>query len=194
MNCGCGDPALIKLFDKSICTVFCSCEHDATFNPFLFDDFYQQTPLVGLPKEHNFLINTINRHFFWCDVHFHCIVQERTSKVCNRRRHCCAEEEILSLLWQQFQHLLDVSNKAHVKHSVGFVKDKEFNICDVDVPLVDQIEKATRCGNQNIKSLLQGPYLWVLIHPTKNHFVTNVKVFAVSGETFIDLSSQLSGW
>jgi hypothetical protein len=83
MNRSCSDTALVELLDKSVCTMLCSCENDATFNPFLLDNFHEQAAFVCLSEEHNFLVNTIHCDFFWRNVDFHCIVQERTSKVCN---------------------------------------------------------------------------------------------------------------
>ena len=94
--------ALIQLLDQPVCSVFGSCEHDSTLDAFLLDDLHQQSALVCLSEEHDFLLDSVDGNLFRRDVHFNGVVQKRTSKVRNRRWHGCAKKEVLSLLREKF--------------------------------------------------------------------------------------------
>ena len=85
-------------------------------------------------------------------------------------------------------------DEAHVKHSVGFVQNKELNMSDVDVTLIDQVEQAARCCNENVQSLLQSSNLWVLIDTSKDDLVTNVQMFTVGVKPLINLGSKFPCW
>ena len=47
------------------------------------------------------------------------------------------------------ENALYVRQEAHVEHAVGLIQDKDFNIVQVGMALLDMIEQAARAGHQD---------------------------------------------
>ncbi len=46
--------------------------------------------------------------------------------------------------------LADVGDKAHVKHSVGFIEDKGLNCGEVDVALIAEVHESAGRGDEDV--------------------------------------------
>ena len=100
------------------------------------------------------LVNTVNGNLLRAHVNGDGVSQKGVGKTGNGTWHGSAKEQVLAFLWQEFEHLLDVSNKAHVQHSVGFIQNEELNVRNVDVSLSYQIQEPSWCGNEDVKTFL----------------------------------------
>ena len=50
---------------------------------------------------------------------------------------------------EQAIDLFQCMNEAEIEHLVGFIKDKDFDMAQVERALLDQVDQATRGGNEN---------------------------------------------
>ena len=128
MNCCCINASLTKLLHQSVGAVLGSCEDNAARDLFIKDDVSKNSALVRFAREHNMLVNTVNCNLLGAHVNGDCVTKKGVGKACDATGHGGAKEQVLTFLWQEFEHLLNVTDKAHVQHSVGFIKNKEFNM------------------------------------------------------------------
>src|SRR5690625_7931979 len=81
-------------------------------------------------------------------------------------------------------------DKTHIKHAICFIQDKELNIFQIYETLLAQIKQTSWCGGQYIHSSFQAFYLTVLIHTPIDDGVSDVCIFTILSDIFIDLLSQ----
>ena len=104
------------------------------------------------------------------------------------------EQQILAFRRELRQHAANIMNKAHIQHTVGFIKHQDFNLVQADGILMFKIQQAPRGGHQNIDAAAQLHHLRVNTHPAKNHQRANIQVFAVIANVFTDLCRQFTRW
>src|SRR5438309_3711581 len=63
----------------------------------------------------------------------------------------------------------------------------------MNVSLVNEVEQAARCCNQNIYTIAKGKCLRMLGNATKNYFMTNAHISSISRKTFVDLNGEFPG-
>ena len=51
-------------------------------------------------------------------------------------------------------------NEAHVEHAVCFVENEHFESIEFHGPLIDEIKKSTRGGDEDVRSVLESLQLW----------------------------------
>ena len=66
----------------------------------------------------------------------------------------------------------------------------DFQLIQLNMPLIHQVEQAARSGDQQVNSPLEGPHLMPLTHTTVNQGMAEPQMTAVCGETFTDLNGQ----
>ena len=74
------------------------------------------------------LLNRIGRGVFASHFDQNGIAQEVAGKLLNLGREGCREHEVLTLFRQQIQYARNVGQKTHVKHTVGLVKNNDFDL------------------------------------------------------------------
>ena len=101
-------------------------------------------------------------------------------------------------VWRSFgyyrDHLLDVVDKAHVEHAIGFIEYEDRDMIETRVALIHQIEQATRRCDQNIEAALQRLDLWTLAHAAEDDRGAQGEMTAIGAETVVNLDRELAGW
>ena len=111
----------------------------------------------------------------------------------DRLRHGGRKHQRLPMRRQFGNNVLHVGHEAHVQHAVGFVEDENFDVAQVDIALVHQVDQPARRGDENIDAVLERPRLRILAHAAVNDRLPQRGVLAVGAETFADLAGQLAG-
>ena len=83
--------------------------------------------------------------------------------------------------------------EPHVEHPVGFVEDEDFDVAEVDVTLLHQVDESTRRRDEDIDAATEGVGLWSLSNATEDDRVADVEMPAVLAEAVTDLRSELTG-
>jgi len=147
VQCSCSHTLGVKFLGKSICAALRSHKHDrATFastNPsqhlialFLLDDKHMVLHgAVSCLTSFDRMFNRIAQVLFHKSVHI--AIQ------------CCTEQKSLTAGVRSVQNLFHIRHKTHVTHEICFIKDCDFNIAQINGAPVHEVNKATRCGNNN---------------------------------------------
>ena len=111
----------------------------------------EKSPLAALVDAVKFLMDAFDRRALRSHLDPHRI---RAQNGCGKLRdvfgHGRAKEQVLPILREQRHHLTDIVDESHVEHAVSFVKHEEFQSLQGHSLLVDEIEQATRCRDQNV--------------------------------------------
>ena len=73
----------------------------------------------------------------------------------NRLWHCCRKEYCLMLLWQVFEHCLDVLPKTHVEHLICLVEHYCLYMVRPDCLSPEMIHKTPRSSDNNLHTALK---------------------------------------
>ena len=103
------------------------------------------------------------------------------------------EQQALLVLGHQCQHLLDVVDKAHVQHAVGFVQNQHLDSRQVHETLACQIQQTAGSGDQNVHAFFDTGNLWLHANATEDDCGIDIHVFGVAAQVFFNLSGQLAG-
>ncbi len=188
------DVFLFELSGKPVGAVLGAREDDGTADALFVDELYEQAAFVRLLHEEHVLLDAVRGDLFGADVHRHRAVQHLGHDVVNRSGHGCAEQQILSLVRHHSNHALDVVDEAHVEHAVGLVKHEVFDITEIDVTLLLQIEESTWCGHEDVDAAAKGIDLRTLPHTAEDDLVTQAKSATVDFDSVADLCGQFTGW
>ena len=85
-----------------------------------FDNRY----LLGLVTQVSALLDFLSR-FAYGEFYDYRVFQKSLCQVLYLLRHGGREHNYLAVLWQQLGYGQDIFRKAHIQHSVGFIKDEE---------------------------------------------------------------------
>ena len=102
------------------------------------------------------------------------------------------EQQALLVARQQGQHLLDVVDEAHVEHAVGFVQHQDFDVREVQVALLLQVEQAPGRGHQDVAAGADALDLRVHADAAEDHGGRQLQVLAVAAHGLFDLRGQLA--
>ena len=152
----------------------------------------EQRLFVRLLHEHHTLLDEIDRRSRGRHVHTHRVGQQAVRQVGDGLGHGGREEQRLSLVWQPRDDLLEIGQKAHVEHPVGFVEDKDFQLVEPHVALTHEVEQSTRRGNEQMHAACKRADLRRLPHAAKDNCLAEMHVLPVGGEARADLCSQLA--
>src|SRR5258708_14140597 len=94
------------------------------------------------------------------------------------------------LLGKAGQYLTDIVDKAHIQHAVRLVKNKIFDISEVEQFLITKIKQSARGCYEDIDAATQRLNLGVLRYPAKNDGMPETRMAAIGGKTFIYLDPQ----
>ena len=159
----------------------------------LLDDVGQQGLLFAATYRVNGLGDALYRGVARRDLNALWVLQQFCGKVTDLVAEGGREQQALLVLGHQRQDFLDVMNKAHVQHPVGFVQHQNLHQAQVQHALLLQVEQAARRGDQNVNAAAQLADLRAHAHAAKDHGGLQVKVFAVGAHGLFHLSRQLTG-
>jgi hypothetical protein len=103
------------------------------------------------------------------------------------------KEQRLPLAGQKPDDLADGRDKSHIEHSVGFVKNQEFEGPKALFPSANQIEKPSRGGHSQIDALLEGSNLGTFADASKDRGNAERQMAGVVMDVFFNLNDQFPG-
>jgi hypothetical protein len=83
-------------------------------------------------------------------------------------------------------------DEAHVEHPVRFVENEHLDGRQVDELLLDQVQQASRCGDQHGWRRAKGAHLFVLVHAAEDDRVGKAEMPPVRRDALVYLRSKLA--
>ena len=83
------------------------------------------------------------------------VLQESVRQAADLRWHRRGEEQRLARPRQEADDALDIGDKAHIEHPVGFVDDQDADIREEDLAAFEQVEEAARRRDQHIDAAVE---------------------------------------
>ena len=107
-------------------------------------------------------------------------------------RECGAEEQVLSAIRQQREHLADVADEAHVEHPIGLVEDEDLDPAQVDGALAGMVEQTAGRGDDDLGAAAQRADLAAEADAAVDGGRADVAA-GVDPDRLLDLDRQLAG-
>ena len=104
-----------------------------------------------------------------------------------------AEHQVLPFSGHQGKNPVNVLAEPHVKHAVGFVKDKMFHLTQVEMALLVQVKQPSGRCDQNVHPASEGFDLRRLPHTAEDHGGMERELTSVHAKTVANLGSEFSG-
>ena len=191
----CGEAAFADEFGELVRTVFGAGKDDRQFTGLLlFEQFEKQVTFVFPFDEADALLDLLGSGGFRSDRYGDWIDEDRVGEIHHGRGQGGREKQRLPLLGKERDDALDIALEAHVEHAVDFIEDEEVDTREFDVTLVDQVEKTTGAGDEDIDAAAHGIDLWSLADAAVNEGVLDFDVLAVGFEALADLGGEFTGW
>ena len=152
----------------------------------------QRRLLVGRVEEHHRLVDPVDGGRRRCDLDLRRIAQQALGQRGDRLRHRCREQQRMAIRRQRRDETLDRLGKAHVEHLIGFVEHQCLELRQVAKALVDEVEQASRCGDDDVDALFQRLDLMELADPAEDRHHARVQMAAEAFEAGGDLRHQFA--
>ncbi len=107
-------------------------------------------------------------------------------------RECRREQQVLALPWQQREDALHVRQEPHVEHPIRLVEDEDFDPREIDVALLQVIEQAARCSNQDVDPASELRRLRRQPDAAEDRSRGELEMFAVGSDRRFHLRSELA--
>ena len=120
------------------------------------------------------------------------VTQEGIGKLLDFRRKRGREHQTLTILGQQVDDALQIRQKTHVEHAVGFVKHQRGRLRQVDGLLFDVIKQPARRGNDHFHTGAQGGRLGFHVDAAKHHHRAQRRVPRVGRNVGCHLVGELA--
>ena len=127
------------------------------------------------------------------DAHGDRIGQGFPGQAGDGRGHGGGKEQGLARGRQGAEDALDVGQKAHVEHVVGFVQDQGFQLVEADVALAHVVEQPAWAGHDHVHALAQGPGLGEQAHAAVDDREAQARAPAEVQGGPVDLFGQFAG-
>jgi hypothetical protein len=185
---------LRQLSCHSVGTAFRSCKHQCLPNRSGRQRLLQCRSFRAAIEEHHALVNFPDTGLFRSHIDSEWIGQQPLREFDNSRRHRGGKEQRLSIIGQSTDDAFQVGQKAHIHHSVRFIKHKDLQFIQLDIPLIHQIQQASGSGNHDMGALFCSLNLLMRADTTKHLANTNGQMSAISLETVGNLNRQFASW
>ena len=187
-----GNTRASQLVRETIGAVLCAGKHQHLFPVAGFHQVREQRALARLTDGMHTLRHQLGFGIAPRDFHHYRFGQQAIRQFANlvgkRRR----EQQVLPLRGQQGEDALDVVNKTHIEHAVGFIQHENFHVRQIHRLLIGVIQQAARCRHQNIHACLQRLNLRPDTDTTEYHGGAQRQIFAVGMHAFFDLRGKLT--
>ena len=170
-----------------------ACEHQNLAPIVFIDDVCQQSLFLAAAHGMNRLRDALHSGVAGRDLDALRVFQQVASQFANFVAEGRREQQALFVFGHQGQDLLDVMDKAHVQHAVGFVEHQDFHGGQVEQALLLQVEQAAWGGHQNVHAFFNAGHLGVHAHAAKDDGGGELQVFAVATDRLFHLRSELTG-
>ena len=186
------DAVGLQLAREAVGAVLRLGEDDGALHRERVEEVDEELRLLRLEHEVELLVDAVDRARDRRHRHAHGIVEERVGEMADLLRHRRREEHGLARLRQQRRDLADRLDKAHVEHAVRLVEHEELDLAEVDEPLLEEVDEATRRRDEDIDALLDRADLRALADAAEDHGVAERRVTAVAREALGDLRRELT--
>ena len=102
------------------------------------------------------------------------------------------KKKCLPLVGNQFQYALYIMYKAHIQHTVCFIKHKIIEPFKGNISLRLQVEQTSRSSNQYLYSPFQCIYLWFRRNSSKNYRMLYACIPGIRIKALAYLNGQFS--
>ena len=114
------------------------------------NDVGQQGLFLATADRVNDLCDALHRGVARRDLNALWVLEQRCGQFTDFVAESCREKQALLLFGHNGQYFLDVMDKAHVEHAVGFVKHQNFHLGQIQHALLQQVQQTSGCGHQNV--------------------------------------------
>ncbi|CCK17878.1 hypothetical protein BN136_3888 [Cronobacter universalis NCTC 9529] len=187
-----GNAVFIQLLRQMVGAVFGTGKHQHLLPVAVANQIRKQFPLAFFIHEMHMLRDLLGGRVAARHFHFFRVAQQffrQRFNVVGERR---GEQQVLTLRRQLRQHAADVVNKAHVQHTVGFIKHQHFHLVELHGVLVFEIEQTARRCDQHIHAAAQFHHLRVDAHAAEDHQRADIEIFAVFAHVLAHLGCQFA--
>ena len=120
-------------------------------------------------------------------------MKEGFGQLSDRFRHGSREEQGLARVGRRCHDEVDVIDKAHVQHFIGFVEDDGRNVAQVDGAALHVVDETARGGNDDLRAFPQAAQLAFHILTAVNRQGLNVGELSQVVQFFGDLHGKFTG-
>ena len=193
MDGGGGNARLVEVPRHLVGAMLGAGKDQGVLHPQRLHQVGQELGLVGLIHKAHLLVNDLHRRGHRVHLYLSRVVEQRVHQLHDLGRHGGRKEEGLLLLRQELQYPTDVVDKAHVQHAVCLVQYKDLHSAQVQQSLALEVQQTSRCGHQDVHTLLQLIHLGLLPHTAKDNGGAQRQIAAIGGKGLLDLEGQLPG-
>ena len=135
---------------------FCAAEDDGVDVGIIVHDTFQCEILV--PGTHHVVdvVDVLGALVARADDDLLIFVKVALGDALNLPAHGGGEEQGVALLGQMFEDGIDAVGKAHVEHFVGLVEDHVFHVVEFGYTALNEVDEASRCGDNDLYAMAQG--------------------------------------
>jgi hypothetical protein len=119
---------ILKLERQFVGIKFGFGENQNPVTAFALDKLQQQSGFVLAGYKHATLGHTFGHTGLRCSLHLDRITQKAIGQMADGIWHGCRKHNGLMFVGQQFSNGQNIFGEAHIKHTVGFIKNEDFNI------------------------------------------------------------------
>ena len=167
-------------------------EHQHLAPVLLLNDMGEQCLLLAAPYRVNHLGNALHGGVAWRDLHALGVLEQGGRQITDFIAESGRKEQALFVLGHCSEHLLYVMDETHVQHAVGFVQHQHLDLAQVQHTLLQQVQQATRSGNQDVNAFFDTADLRVHADAAKYDGARELNKFPVDAHRFFHLCRQLA--
>ena len=186
------DAGRLELARESIGAVLRLREDHHSLHRERFEEVNHQLRLLRFQHEVELLIDAIDRGGNGRHRHRHRIAQERIGEMPNFLGHRCRVEHGLTVTRQHRRDLANRLDETHVEHAIGFIKDEERDLAEIDQPLLQEIDETPWRCHENVDALLDRAHLRALSNAAEDDGEADGRVATVTCETLCDLRGEFA--
>ena len=192
MNRNRADPLAFEVGRKLVRASLGSGKDEGLSPVVRFDEFHESVGLTGSLKRDEVLRHGPGRRVPWADGNLGRVVDQPLGELADVIRKSRGEHEVLAIAGKLGDDLLDVVDESHVEHAVRFIENENFERVEFHSPLVDEVEKATRSGDQDVSPLTEFFQLWAGGDATKDDVRAKFHVLSVGRDALGNLRCEFT--
>ena len=105
----------------------------------------------------------------------------------------CRKQHRLALGRHLLEDALHRGQKAHIQHAIGLIQHQDFDLIEIGVALVDQIEQPPRASHQDIDPIAQRPDLRAGVYASIDGSAAQARPGAKLADRIVNLLCQFAG-
>jgi hypothetical protein len=144
---------------QSLCTKLHASKYDSGAMT-LAQNLFEQWQFLHFWDDEKFLTHFVGCSAWWCNLYLHRQFHMMRGKLTDFARECRRKETHLALLGGNVDNLFNLWPKTHVEHAVGFVYGEVCESREANSALVEVVNKAAGCCDNDVWSTVQCRNLW----------------------------------